>query len=152
MRLLLRLVVAAGLAVDGYVHVDLAAAYEGIGTTLTQATLFRIEAGAAGAAALLVIALGRRWAFGFAFMVAASAFAAVMLYRYVDVGGFGPVPNMYEPLWSPEKLASAVAEAAAALAALAGVALGRRSSPTAAKRPRHSTPAVSDSRSRDEAP
>jgi hypothetical protein len=43
-----------------------------------------------------------------------------VLYRYVDVGAFGPVPNMYDPFWAPaEKTLSAVAEAVAALAALA---------------------------------
>jgi hypothetical protein len=40
------------------------------------------------------------------------------MYRYVDVGGFGPLPDMYDPTWYPEKNLSAVAEAAAALAAL----------------------------------
>jgi hypothetical protein len=43
-----------------------------------------------------------------------------MIYRYVNVGGFGPVPNMYDPYWAPaSKNWSAVAEGVAALAALA---------------------------------
>jgi hypothetical protein len=46
--------------------------------------------------------------------VAASALAAVLLYRYVDVGSLGPLPDMYENTWQvPGKLLSAYAEAAA---------------------------------------
>jgi hypothetical protein len=47
-----------------------------------------------------------------------------VVYRYVDVGRIGPVPNMYDPYWQPVgKWLSAVAEvvAAGASAALAGV-------------------------------
>jgi hypothetical protein len=39
----------------------------------------------------------------------------VLLYRYVDVGAIGPVPNMYEPVWFGEKLHSAYAEGGVAL-------------------------------------
>ena len=38
------------------------------------------------------------------------AFAAVMLYRYVDIPAIGPLPAMYEPVWFFEKTLSAVAE------------------------------------------
>ena len=55
-----------------------------------------------------------------AFLVAAGGFVAVVLYRYVDVGSFGPIPDMYDPFWGPTgKWLSAVAEAVAAVAALA---------------------------------
>jgi hypothetical protein len=40
----------------------------------------------------------------------------VLLYRYVDVGAIGPVPNMYEPVWYAEKLRSLYAEAAVVVA------------------------------------
>ena len=54
--------------------------------------------------------------------VAASALAAVLLYRYVDVGALGPLPDMYENTWQvPGKLLSAYAEAAAI--GLAGLGL-----------------------------
>jgi hypothetical protein len=33
-----------------------------------------------------------------------------VLYRYVDVGSIGPIPNMYEPAWFGEKTHSAIAE------------------------------------------
>jgi hypothetical protein len=64
------------------------------------------------------------WAF--AFLVAAAGLAAVLLYRYVDVGAFGPFPNMYEPLWYAEKSRSAIAEAIGTVTALAGFFLARR--------------------------
>jgi hypothetical protein len=124
----IRLVTAAGLAVDAYVHADLASAYDGIQATISQGTLFRIEAGAASLAALLVLATGRRAAFALAAFVAASAFGAIMLYRYVDVGPLGPLPNMYEPVWFAEKTAAAIAAGVATLGAIGGLTLSRRPS------------------------
>jgi hypothetical protein len=39
--------------------------------------------------------------------VGASALAAVLLYRYVDLGPLGPLPDMYENTWQvPGKLLS----------------------------------------------
>jgi hypothetical protein len=38
----------------------------------------------------------------------------------------GPFPDLYDPLWFPEKLLSAFAEGAASLAALSAVLLCRR--------------------------
>ena len=61
-----------------------------------------------------------------AFLVAASALAAVVLYRYVDVGAIGPFPNLYEPTWQvPGKLTSAYAEGIAVLLSAVGVGLTR---------------------------
>ena len=117
----LRIVTAAGLAVDAYVHADLASSYDFTHASISQGTLFRIEAGAASLAALLLIVAGKRlltWAF--AFLVAAGGLAAVMVYRYIDVGAFGPFPDMYEPLWYTEKTRSAIAEGIATATALAG--------------------------------
>jgi len=125
-RLVLRLVVAAGLAVDAYVHFDLAAPYDSVHARISQGTLFRIEAVAAVVAAVLVIAV-RRWITDlFAFIVAIGGFAAVVLYRYVDVGAIGPFGDMYEPRWYAEKTLSAVAELVAALAALPLVVFPQR--------------------------
>ncbi len=127
-RLLLRLLVAAGLAVDAYVHFDLASPYDTPGARISQGTLFQIEAIVAVVAAVLVIAV-RRWITDvFAFLVAIGGFAAVVVYRYVDVGAFGPFPNMYEPNWYTEKTLSAVAEVVAALAALPLVVFPQRKS------------------------
>ena len=99
--------------------------YDFTHATIDQGTLFRVEAGVASLAALLVLVAGRRrlvWAF--AFLVAAGGlFAVVLLYRYVDVGALGPFPNMYEPIWYAEKTRSAIAEAIGAGTALAGLLL-----------------------------
>ena len=54
-------------------------------------------------------------------MVAASSLTAILLYRYVNVGQIGFLPNMYEPAWFPEKSVAAVAEAAATVLAAGGL-------------------------------
>ena len=120
------LVAAAGLVVDAVVHLRLAPDYQlaapaGIG----QGNLFRIAAVAAVLVAVWVLVRPSRSSFAAAFVVAGSALVAVVLYRYVDIPRFGPIPSMYEPTWFPEKTLSAVAEAVAALAALAGLARAR---------------------------
>jgi hypothetical protein len=119
--LVLQLTAAAGLAVDAYVHADLASAYQSAGTAISQGALFRIEAGAASAAALIVLVIAGRAGFALAAVVAASALAAILVYRYVDIGRLGPFPNMYEPVWYPEKTTAAVAEAVAVAASVTGL-------------------------------
>lgn len=118
-QLALRVVAAAGLAVDAYVHADLAAGFDANGSDISQGTLFRVEAALASLAALLVLVHGRRLAAAFALVVSLSAFGAVLLYKYVDVGTLGPLPNMYEPIWYTEKTVSMVAEGVAAVASAA---------------------------------
>lgn len=110
----LRLAAAGCLGVDAYVHAHLAPIYAGIHAAISQATLFRIEASLAGLAALAVLVSGRRSVRLFAFLIAAGGLAAVLLYRYVNVGQLGPLPNMYEPTWFTEKTLSAFVEGAAA--------------------------------------
>jgi hypothetical protein len=45
-----------------------------------------------------------------------------LLYRYVDVGSLGPLPNMYENTWDvPGKVLSAWAEGAAVVLAALGL-------------------------------
>lgn len=119
-RGLLTLMVVAGLAVDAYVHVDLAAGFDSVRTgTLSQGQLFRVEGAAAALAAVALLARPRRYTALFAFAVAAGGLAAVLLYRYVDVGALRPLPDMYEPFWYPKKTDSAWAEAVAALCSAA---------------------------------
>jgi hypothetical protein len=119
----LRVLVAGGLGVDAFVHAHLAGSYDANVASISQGDLFRIEAGLACLAAVLVLALGSWPGFGLAFLVAAAGLGAVLLYRYVDVGRLGPFPNMYEPVWYTDKTVSAVAEATAALLAAAGLLL-----------------------------
>ena len=128
----LRVVVVIGLAVDAVVHLRLAPGYQladpaGIG----QGNLFRCEAAVAAVVAVLVLMTGSRLAYTLAFVVAASALAAVVLTRYVPVPAFGPFPSSYEPVWFGQKTVSAVAEGVAAVAALMAVlTTGRRTSGT----------------------
>lgn len=122
--LALRVATAACLLVDVVVHVHLAPGYQaGSPQGLGQGTLFLLEAAAAALAALAVLVRGSRPAYAFAFLVSLSAFAAVMLYRYVDLPAFGPFPAMYDPVWFWEKSISAAAEGAGAV--LAGLGLMR---------------------------
>ncbi|HEY2763691.1 MAG TPA: hypothetical protein VGJ13_06715 [Pseudonocardiaceae bacterium] len=112
-----RVVAAAGLACDASVHVDLAAGFDGNTAVTSQGALFRVEAVVAVLAALLVLFIRWRAAAIVALLVAGSALGAVLLYGYVDIGALGPLPDMYEPTWYPEKILSAVAEGVATLAA-----------------------------------
>ena len=123
-RIGLALIAAAGLAIDAYVHFDLAAAYSGVrSSSLDQGELFRAEGAVAAVAAAAVLLRPRRYTAALAALVAAAGTAAVLVYAYVDVGAFGPVPDMYDPAWYPEKTLSAWAEAIAAIAALALLAV-----------------------------
>ncbi|MDQ2755962.1 MAG: hypothetical protein M3Y71_05285 [Actinomycetota bacterium] len=118
----LRVVTAAGLVVDAVIHLDLASGYQeaapgGIG----EGNLFRAQAVAALVIAVFVLVRGSRAAYLASAVVAASALAAVLLYRYVDLPALGPLPSMYEPLWFPTKTATAVAEAVALAGSLVGL-------------------------------
>lgn len=117
-RTVLTVIVAAGLAIDAYVHLDLASTYDVVKTsTLSQGDLFRVEAALAIIAGVALLVRPRRYTAWFAFLVSAGGVAAVLVYRWVDVGKLGPLPNMYEPYWYGEKTLSLVAEAIAAAAA-----------------------------------
>jgi hypothetical protein len=120
MGFLLRLLVVLGLGIDAYVHFHLAGDVNSSGT-LSESTLFWIQGGASVVVAVLVLVRPRPVPYLIAFLVAGSAFAAVMLYRYVDVGAIGPVSDMYEPVWYTEKVVTTVAEGIAAIAAALGI-------------------------------
>jgi hypothetical protein len=122
---LLRLSTAAALAIDAYVHADLAGRYDlnQGSAAISQGDLFRIEAGVSAFAALAVILTAWRLTWTFAFLVAASALGGVLLYRYYDPGFRGPLPDMYEPSWYPEKTLTAAAEGVAVITAALGLLL-----------------------------
>ncbi|HET9254293.1 MAG TPA: hypothetical protein VFO16_03700 [Pseudonocardiaceae bacterium] len=111
-----RVIAAAGLAYDAYAHFDLAGLYDANTAVISQGMLFRAEAIAAVLAGILVLIIRGRAVAAFAALVAGSGLAAVLIYRYIQVGSFGPFPDMSEPVWFPEKLLSAIAEALALLA------------------------------------
>jgi hypothetical protein len=122
-------ITAAGLAVDAYVHWHLAPSFDTLTGTasphISQGQLFRLEACLALIAMLLVLVSRRRLAAAVAFLTAAGGLGAVLLFTYVDVGGLGPLPDMFDPLWYAEKTSSAVAEAVAAAGALCLLLLPR---------------------------
>ena len=110
--LVLAVLAAVGLAYDAKVHLHLATGYDAIGHghVITQGRLFRIEAVVAIVVALAVLVLDDWRVWAAAGLTGLAGVGAVLLYRYVDVGKIGPVPNMYEPAWFPEKTHSAYAE------------------------------------------
>lgn len=116
--LILRAIIGVGLAIDAYIHIDLAPSYARAGGVLGEQNLFLLEAGLALAAALLVLTSRRRAAAVAAAVIAASALAAVLTARYVDLGAIGPLPDLYEPVWYPQKVIAALGEATALIAAV----------------------------------
>jgi len=123
----LRLLVAGALAIDAIVHLQLASYYQlAVPAGIGQGNLFRIEAAAAILTGLYVLVRGSRPAYAAAVIVAGGGVFVVLLYRYVNVPAFGPIPAMYEPVWYFEKSLSAVAEAAGAVLALIGLFWPRR--------------------------
>lgn len=122
MNMTLRVLTALALFIDAGVHILLAPGYQaanpgGIG----QGNLFLLESAAAIIVALYVLIRGSKLAYAMALVVMLSAFAAVVLYRYVDIPAFGPFPAMYEPVWFFEKTLSAVAEGIGAVLAAIGM-------------------------------
>lgn len=121
-RWLLTAATAAGLAIDAYLHWELAPNYDSlVGSTslsISQGQLFRVEAVSALIALLLLLATRRRFAAAMAFLVAAGGLGLLLLYHYVNVGDIGPLPNMYDPIWYPDKTITAVSEGVAAAGAL----------------------------------
>jgi hypothetical protein len=124
----LRVLAVAGLGVSSYVHLHLAHLYRGLGDTITQADLFYAQGVVAAVVALWLLLTGMRFAWWAAAAVGAASFAAVMVYRYVDVGAIGPIPNMYDASWypTPDKALSAVAELVVVVAWLAHEMNARR--------------------------
>lgn len=113
-----RAVVAAALAISGWIHLELAGSFDAIGTTVTLGALFRAQ----GVVALLVagwLLVRRRGTAPVlaALLVATASAAAVVLSVYVRLPAIGPFPEIYEPVWYAEKWASAGTAVLAALGA-----------------------------------
>jgi len=124
--MLLRVLVVAGLVIDAVVHWRFAPDMAFVeGGSIEGDTLFRLQAAVAAVSAVLVAVRPRRWTYAVAFVVAATAVGALLLYLWVDVGVLGPLPDMHDPVWYGEKTWSLVGEGVAALAALGGVFLPR---------------------------
>jgi hypothetical protein len=127
------LVIVVGLGIDAYTHLDLADIYAGVTTsTISQATLFRIEAVAAILAAMAVVVRPNRWTAGLVAAVTGGGAFALLLYRFVSVGKLGPLPDMSEPFWYTKKSLSLTGELIALLGSLGLLAYGARRRPVAA--------------------
>ncbi|MHA6758414.1 hypothetical protein [Streptacidiphilus sp. PAMC 29251] len=114
-RIILRILAALGLAVDAGIHAKLAGQYDAVTASISEGTLFRVEAGAAALAVVLVLAWRKRPGDLFAVLTALAGLAAILVYRYVDLGAFGPLPDMYEPIWSSDKTWALIGQAVAVL-------------------------------------
>ena len=114
-RTILRILAALGLAVDAGIHAKLAGQYDAVTASISEGTLFRVEAGAAALAVVLVLAWRKRPGDLFAVLTALAGLAAILVYRYVDLGAFGPLPDMYEPIWSSDKTWALIGQAVAVL-------------------------------------
>jgi hypothetical protein len=130
LELAVRLALVLCLAVDAVIHYRLApamqlAAPDGLG----GGTLFQVQATAAAAAGLVLLFTGTRLTYAIAGLVALSAFGAVLLYTFVNVPTIGPIPSMYDPTWSTEKVVSVVAEGLGVVLAATGVVLTSRHQP-----------------------
>ena len=113
----LRIATAAALGIDAVVHWQNASAYDAVTGTVSQGELFRAGAGPGPPARPPRRGRPRP----------SSWLAAVVLYRYVDVGSLGPLPDMYESTWQvPGKLLSAYAESAAVVLAGLGLHIHRK--------------------------
>ncbi|MWA02092.1 hypothetical protein F8568_017275 [Actinomadura sp. LD22] len=128
MGLILRLLVAAGLAADAVVHWRFAPEMAFVqGGSIDGDVLFRIQAAVAGVVAVIILTYATRWSYALSFLVAGSAVGALLLYYYVDVGALGPLPDMHEPVWYTDKTISLVGEGIATVAAAVGfLTVGRR--------------------------
>jgi hypothetical protein len=133
------IVAVAGLSIDAYVHLNLAATYAEAQAPINEGVLFRAEAVLALLTAVALITSRRRLPFVLGLAVSASALTVMLVSRYVDLGPIGPLPDLYDPVWFPEKLWAAGGEAAASIASAAGILLlsirtrPRRSTTTAAR-------------------
>lgn len=120
-----RLTAVAGLSIDACVHLDLASTYAEARAPVSEGTLFRAEAVLALLTGLALITSARRLPFVLGLAVSASALTVMLISRYVDLGPLGPFPDLYDPVWYPEKLWAAGGEAAAVIASVAGILLLR---------------------------
>ncbi|MDQ2747922.1 MAG: hypothetical protein M3Y44_00050 [Actinomycetota bacterium] len=120
-------VIVVGLGIDAYTHLDLADIYAGVKTsTVSQATLFRIEAIAAILAAVAVVVRANRWTAAIVAAVAGGGAFVLLLYRFASVGKIGPLPDMSEPFWYTKKSLSLTGELIALLGSLALLAQSAR--------------------------
>lgn len=114
---LLILAGVAGLLVDAWVHIDLDHLYSFPRPGwVNEGVLFQIEGLLAMGAAVWLVLERDVWSAGFAAVLAGGGAFLLVLYRYVDVGRIGPIPNMHEPIWFAEKVVCLIGELVAFVA------------------------------------
>lgn len=121
----LTVLTVVGLAIDAYNHFHVAHNYTFNKTsTISEASLFRIEATLAVIAAVAIIVWANRWTALLALAVAGGGLILLVVYRYNNIGTLGPIPGMYEPSWDvPGKKWSVIGEIIAIVGSL-GLLLG----------------------------
>ena len=125
--IVVRLLVAAALAVSGWLHLDLADTFDFVGEQITLGALFRAQGVAALLVAIWLLVTRRSWLPELAaLLVALPSAVAVVLSVYVRVPAIGPLPEVYEPIWYAEKVASAITAGIAAAGAAGLLAVRRR--------------------------
>lgn len=124
-----RVLAAAGLALNAYMHAHLAPTYDGVAASVGQGGLFRLEAALAALAAVLVLAWRRLPGDLFAFVVAGGGLALLLIYRYADIGQLGPFPDMYEPVWNNDKTTVLVSQAVTVISTALLMLTARRRRP-----------------------
>lgn len=123
-----RIWTALALLVNAYVHFQLAGPFDSlVGTLVSQGTLFRIQGVVNILAAILILVVHRWWAGLVAAAVAAGGLALLVISVYVplDLSALG-FPEIYEPVWYPDKVIAVVAQAFALVGGLLVAVLARR--------------------------
>lgn len=125
--IVVRVLVAAALAVSGWLHLDLADIFDVVGEQITLGALFRAQGVAALLVAIWLLVARRSWLPELAaLLVGLPSAVAVVLSVYVRVPAIGPLPEVYEPIWYAEKVASAITAGLAAAGAAGLLAVRRR--------------------------
>lgn len=119
-----RLLGVALLATSAYTHFHLARLYD-IGPPITTGQLFIAQGVVTSVVAVWLLVRGSAAAWVVATLVMAASAAAVVASVRLQIPAIGPFPTIYEPVWYPEKVVSAVAEGAFVVLALvrAGVVM-----------------------------
>ena len=116
---LLAVLIAVALVLNAWIHLRLAGPFDANpGALLSQGALFRIQAVADIAAALLVVLRPRPWTMLIALLAAAGGAAVLALTSVVPLDGTAlGLPYLFEPGWYPAKQTSLVLQLLAALLA-----------------------------------
>ena len=125
-------ITAVGLALDAWMHLRAAHGYDHVGTTITEGTLFRIEAVVALLVMVALLVRPSRATAGLAAVVTVAGTFALVFTYLVPLGAVGPIPDMYEHVLYLEKVVALVAMSIAAVSSVTLVVIGfPESSPSA---------------------